>query len=72
MKINVTLFSKVYCLDVMQAFICPDECNMYWSVLFDFWFSAKHMKSLKKWVTEDSLNLQPNEAFISSTKLRKC
>ena len=46
-KWNVTLFSKVYCLDVIEAFICP------WSVLFDFWFSAKQMKSLKKWVTED-------------------
>ena len=70
-KWNVTLFSKVYCLDVMQAFICPHECNMCW-VLFDFWFLAKQMKSLKKWVTEDSLNLQPKEAFISSTKLCKC
>ena len=64
-KWNVALFSKVYCLDVMQAFICPDECNMYWSVLFDFWFSAKQMKSLKKWITEDNQQLH-DSVFVFS------
>ena len=52
MKINVTLFSKVYCLDVMQAFICPDECNMYWSVQFLFLIFGKTDEIAKK-DTED-------------------
>ena len=64
-KWNVTLFSKVYCLDVMQAFICPDECNMYWSVLFDF--RQNRWNRLKKTpkIAEDNQQLH-DSVFVFS------
>ena len=53
MKINVNIVFKSVLFRCHASLYLPRyECNMYWSVLFDFWFSAKQIKSLKK-DTED-------------------
>ena len=50
---------------VMQAFICPDECDMYWSVLFDFRQNRWNRQKETPKIAEDNQQLH-DSVFVFS------